>query len=190
MKVIIDDPARMTFKEPFYEGHQPLSEDRLAGRFTVVTPFAHIAGERPFGGSDFDELVANVLKLNYSLPDGLSLEVRQAIDSMLQLTPSDRASVAELCVDPWVLKDGGGVAPEMRDGQGASGSDVELGAQGGGIDENERSGAERSDAATYCWHSSMAWRTLYAVLVMFALAAHVYHSSGSSATPAFTVLPD
>jgi len=34
----------------------------------------------------FDALVANVLRLNYEMPDELSLEVRQLIDAMLQVT--------------------------------------------------------------------------------------------------------
>ena len=39
----------------------------------------------PFGGETFDELVSNVLRLNYSLPDALSVDVRRVIDGILQV---------------------------------------------------------------------------------------------------------
>ena len=55
--------------------------------------------------------VSNVLKLNYSMPDTLSIEVRQLIDAMLQVRASERASISELCLDRWVMK-GGDIPPD------------------------------------------------------------------------------
>jgi len=77
-----------------------------------ATLYEMIVGTPPFAAIDdkgtesFDSLVLNVVRLDYQLPDQLSLEVRQLIDAMLQVQPSDRASVAELCVDPWVTAAG------------------------------------------------------------------------------------
>ena len=39
-----------------------------------------------------------------SLPPGS--DVRRLVRSMLQLLPSERASIADLCRDPWVVRDG------------------------------------------------------------------------------------
>ncbi|EOD29640.1 hypothetical protein EMIHUDRAFT_365796, partial [Emiliania huxleyi CCMP1516] len=81
-----------------------------------VTLYELLAGCQPFPGGSREGLVAAVLSRNYSLPDHLSLEARQLIDAMLQLAPSDRASIAELCLDPWTTAEqpmppevGGGV---------------------------------------------------------------------------------
>ena len=76
-----------------------------------ATCYQMLAGHAPFSGAAHEELVANVLALNYDLrPDLLSIEARQAIDSMLQILPSDRASLDELGQDPWVI-DGGWAMP-------------------------------------------------------------------------------
>lgn len=77
-----------------------------------VTVFEMLTGEPPFAGDTFEALVANVLRLNYTLPDTMSVEARQLIDSMLQVQPSDRASVAELCLDPWTTCHMGKMPPD------------------------------------------------------------------------------
>ena len=68
-----------------------------------------IHGAPPFGGANLEELVANVMKLNYHVPTarpaasgGVSAEVGQLIGSMHQLLPSERATIADLCCHPWV----------------------------------------------------------------------------------------
>ena len=71
-----------------------------------VTLYQMLIGAVPFVGATHDELVANALALNYSLPDKLSLQARQLVDSMLQVVPSDRANLKELCCDPWTVADG------------------------------------------------------------------------------------
>jgi len=64
-----------------------------------------LAGRPPFAAESHEELVAKALALNYTLDDVLSLGARQLIDSMLQVLPSDRASVQELAHDPWTTAD-------------------------------------------------------------------------------------
>eukprot|EP00966_Prymnesium_polylepis_P308472 7128641-Prymnesium_polylepis.1 len=74
-----------------------------------------LAGHVPFGGGSHEELVANALALNYDTrPDSLSLEARQLIDAMLQVLPSDRARIDELCTDTWTLRNG--PMPPVADG--------------------------------------------------------------------------
>ena len=70
-----------------------------------VTLYEMVVGHPPFLGDSHEALVANVLSLNYQLPDGLSVEVRQLIDSMLQPLACDRASIMEMCSDAWTLRD-------------------------------------------------------------------------------------
>lgn len=50
-----------------------------------ATLYEMVVGDPPFGGESFDELVSNVLRLNYSLPDALSVDIRRVIDSVLQV---------------------------------------------------------------------------------------------------------
>ena len=67
-----------------------------------------LVGCPPFGGANFGELVQNVLTLRY-VPALLSLsEVapRTAIEGMLQIHPSDRLSINELCACQWVAAGG------------------------------------------------------------------------------------
>jgi len=65
-----------------------------------------LTGVPPFHAPSFDALVRNVLDLRYKLPEHIPIEVRHMIDDMLQLHPSDRASIAELCGYEWVIMNG------------------------------------------------------------------------------------
>lgn len=78
-----------------------------------ATLFEMLSGRPPFGGASHEELVANVLALNYHLPDVLSVAARQMIDAMLQVIPSDRASLIELADDTWMTADEGPMPPEL-----------------------------------------------------------------------------
>ena len=71
-----------------------------------ATLYEMLTGGVPFVGATHESLVANILALNYVLDDVLSVGARQIIDSMLQVLPSDRASLRELCFDPWTVHDG------------------------------------------------------------------------------------
>lgn len=71
-----------------------------------ATLYEILVGWPPFDAPSREELVANALALNYRLDDVLSVGARQLIDSMLQVLPSDRASVSELVHDPWTTVEG------------------------------------------------------------------------------------
>lgn len=68
-------------------------------------PLLRLSGAPPFGGRDFEQLVQNVLSLNFvasarTIPSGSA--PRDVLDAMLQIHPSDRASIEDLCMHPWV----------------------------------------------------------------------------------------
>ena len=71
-----------------------------------VTLYEMLAGRPPFCGADMQELVGNVMKLRYAPPEESSTDTRNIIASMLQLRPSERATVDELCAEPWVVSCG------------------------------------------------------------------------------------
>ena len=64
-----------------------------------------LSGAPPFGGRDFERLKANVLGLHFvasacSIRPGSA--ARDLMDSMLQIHPTDRASLPDCCVHEWV----------------------------------------------------------------------------------------
>lgn len=66
-----------------------------------------LSGAPPFGGLDFEQLVQNVLMLNFCAAMGMiDGEPRAILENMLQIHPSDRMSVDELCAHPWVAESG------------------------------------------------------------------------------------
>lgn len=71
-----------------------------------ATLYEMLTGRVPFEGATHEALVANVLALNYPLDDVLSVGARQIVDAMLQVLPSDRASLRELSADAWTVADG------------------------------------------------------------------------------------
>lgn len=62
-----------------------------------ITVFEMLTGAPPFAGDTFEALVANVLRLNYTLPDTMSIEARQLIDSMLQAALRQPEGSARAC---------------------------------------------------------------------------------------------
>ena len=68
-----------------------------------------VHGAPPFAGESFEDLVSNVMKLRYApIPEArqaVGQGVRILVDSMLQLVPSERASITELCRNDWVVRD-------------------------------------------------------------------------------------
>jgi len=74
-----------------------------------VTLFQLLSGELPFKGATFEELIRNVLQLNYRMPPQLPPEMAELVDSMLQVSPCDRASTKEMLASPAVR--GSGVLP-------------------------------------------------------------------------------
>ena len=77
-----------------------------------ATLFEMLAGEPPFGGRSFDDLVRNVLGLRYRPPGCVPPDVGRLIASMLQRAPLERASLDEVAAAPWV-RDGGVLTPTL-----------------------------------------------------------------------------
>ena len=75
-----------------------------------VTLYEMLAGNPPFRGSSFEELVASVMRLAYddtfAGKVGLSSEAKKLVSGILQLRPSERSTVVELCSEPWTLAGG------------------------------------------------------------------------------------
>lgn len=71
-----------------------------------------VSGAPPFGGGSFDELRANVMALNFASSGAplaavdTSADVRRIVGATLQVLPSERATIAELCADEWVARAG------------------------------------------------------------------------------------
>jgi len=116
----------------------------------------------------FDALVANVLRLNYEMPDELSLEVRQLIDAMLQVQPSDRASIGELCLDRWVTALGP-VPPDAPEG---------VTVQCGECEATPLLGFDRVRQLFVLKWKQLALSTLYALLLLAGLALHLRSGTG------------
>ena len=65
-------------------------------------------GSPPFAGRDFEQLVGNVLQLNLvAAARVISGPPRELLDEMLQILPSDRATLDELYEHQWVADSGG-----------------------------------------------------------------------------------
>jgi len=77
-----------------------------------------VSGFPPFTGASFEELVQHVLALRFKphLFEHMADEPRAIIESMLQIHPSDRASIDELCRTPWVVR--GGHLPSLEEEAG------------------------------------------------------------------------
>ena len=141
-----------------------------------ATLYEMLVGRPPFGdgtGGDcnsdtFDALVERVLRLNYDLPDALSVDARRLIDSMLQVQPADRASVAELCNDRWVVADG-----PLPPDEGAVAFDACV--------ECEEEPRSALDFARTNWRR-VGLALLYLALAAFALAQHHASKKNANAT--------
>uniref|UniRef100_A0A7S3EW64 Protein kinase domain-containing protein n=1 Tax=Haptolina ericina TaxID=156174 RepID=A0A7S3EW64_9EUKA len=73
-----------------------------------------LVGCPPFGGDTFDSLVRNAIQLRYvrSFPENMPTEAVELVQSMLQVSAIDRATVAELCASSWVSQSGFLPAPQ------------------------------------------------------------------------------
>lgn len=118
----------------------------------------------------------------YTLPDHVSLEARQLIDACLRLHPSERASIAEICNEPWVVASGF-LPPEIPvgPGSGSAGECFEC------DDEPEKEKTKLVGAARLRQVVRQHWRraalsALYVTLVGGALLSHMHAADGGNAT--------
>ena len=76
-----------------------------------------LSGAPPFGGRDFEQLVQNVLSLNFVVSARRCMQSGTSqsdlLDAMLQIQSIDRASIEDVCVHPWVASCG--ELPERND---------------------------------------------------------------------------
>ena len=140
-------PASLMMGTPAYASPEQLTgynADQAWGRARLGPPadvwalgatlYEMLAGFPPFGGDSHEALAANALALNYDArPDVLGGNVRaaQLVDSMLQVLPSDRAVLHELCADPWTVADGAGPMPPEEPPTDSVFVDCERGGDGG-----------------------------------------------------------
>jgi serine/threonine protein kinase len=148
-----------------------------------TTLYEMLVGSVPFRASSHEELVAATLALNYMLPDQLSVEARQLIDGMLQVLPSDRLSIDELCQDAWTVADDAGPMlpdPFVENGDMESGLARRQGGHG-----NESPLLDSTDGLwSRCWRQRgvrVVLGGLYTILVLFALLSHSW--GGGHSTP-------
>ena len=80
---------------------------RLCGGADVwalgATLYTMVVGRPPFGGETFEDLVRNVLALNYEGSLSLPPQPRDLVEMMLQVAAYDRASLKELKAHDWVV---------------------------------------------------------------------------------------
>ena len=134
-----------------------------------------IRGGVPFGGDSFEELIGNVMRRRYKTSRSgrpvvdASAAAQRVIDSMLQILPSERASIDELCADPWVVVDGHLPPP------------VPLPPVTGIIKGADALVAPSPLRELMLRHQDTLLKVGYALLVVGTLLAHSYYAGGEDA---------
>ncbi|XP_059775205.1 serine/threonine-protein kinase MARK2-like [Balaenoptera ricei] len=67
-----------------------------------VVLYAMVTGCQPFWGKDYQELRKQVLQGKYHIPPYLSLEIRDLLQKMIALNPSDRGTLPDLMGHAWL----------------------------------------------------------------------------------------
>ncbi|KAJ8776154.1 hypothetical protein J1605_015716 [Eschrichtius robustus] len=67
-----------------------------------VVLYTMVTGSQPFVGKDFQELRKQILQGQYPIPPYLSLKIRDLLQKMIALNPSDRGTLPDLMRHPWV----------------------------------------------------------------------------------------
>lgn len=89
-----------------------------------------LTGKPPFSARNFDEIVRQVVGLEYDMPRHVPREAAELVEGMLQLSPCDRLSVEELVANDWVRHSrfaqepltAGAAVCEVSDDDGAKGA--------------------------------------------------------------------
>jgi serine/threonine protein kinase len=72
-----------------------------------VVLYEIMALKRPFGGKNMDELIDNIVHARYDpLPDHYSADLRNVVTQLLQLEPSQRPSLRQMFLQPFVRNHG------------------------------------------------------------------------------------
>lgn len=69
---------------------------------TGVVLYAMLYGTVPFKGNEIVDLNKVIIKGKYKLKEGISLESREMIKSMLTIDPTKRIKVSEILKNPWL----------------------------------------------------------------------------------------
>ena len=67
-----------------------------------VVLYTMVTGSQPFVGKDFQELRKQILQGQYPIPPYLSVKIRDLLQKMIALNPSDRGTLPDLMRHPWV----------------------------------------------------------------------------------------
>ncbi|KAM9060649.1 serine/threonine-protein kinase MARK2-like [Megaptera novaeangliae] len=67
-----------------------------------VVLYTMVTGSRPFVGKDLQQLRKQILQGQYPIPPYLSLEIRDLLQKMIALSPSDRGTLPDLMRHAWL----------------------------------------------------------------------------------------
>uniref|UniRef100_A0A8C0D459 non-specific serine/threonine protein kinase n=1 Tax=Balaenoptera musculus TaxID=9771 RepID=A0A8C0D459_BALMU len=67
-----------------------------------VVLYTMVTGSRPFLGKDLQQLRKQILQGQYPIPPYLSLEIRDLLQKMIALSPSDRGTLPDLMSHAWL----------------------------------------------------------------------------------------
>ena len=106
--LISDTKLMETFcGSPYYVAPECLSKVKYDGRLSDVWSlgvvlFAMVTGERLWDTKNSVTMINQILQAKYELPEYLSPQCKNIINSMLKVNPNDRASLQNLLDDPWL----------------------------------------------------------------------------------------
>jgi len=152
-----------------------------------------VTGALPFDADDYHTLVKRVLATSYQVPDWVEHSAVGLISSMLQLCPSDRASIDELCHTALVREayPQGWTEQLLQSASTNLLFDAQCGAcdDGGGSSCGVAALVHRVRGATLCWWSKVppacrqsVWLLLYGAMCTAALWSQMYSTAEGAET--------